>query len=176
MNMQNTIKQLKKLRTDAIYGKKKHYNAASRKREHNRNIVIAQILISATTGTSLLHVVFGQGNKVAEIIALLLAIITTILAGFQKALKLEEQATGNTKAADMYLRLIKNINMILALIEDNKLSEKNANSELQKITNFISDTNEVASQFTTNNRDYQKAKIGIQNGEETYTEEELNLC
>ena len=59
MNMQNTIKQLKKLRTDAIYGKKKHYNAASRKREHNRNIVIAQILISATTGTSLLHVVFG---------------------------------------------------------------------------------------------------------------------
>ena len=52
MNMQNTIKQLKKLRTDAIYGKKKHYNAASRKREHNRNIVIAQILISATTGTS----------------------------------------------------------------------------------------------------------------------------
>ena len=69
----------------------------------------------------------------------------------------------------MYLRLIKNINMILALIEDNKLSEKNAISELQKITNFISDTNEVASQFTTNNRDYQKAKIGIQNGEQTYT-------
>lgn len=53
MNMQNTIKQLKKLRTDAIYGKKKHYNAASRKREHNRNIVIAQILISAL---SLIHI------------------------------------------------------------------------------------------------------------------------
>ena len=174
--MENTITLLKKLRADAVYGKKKHYNAAARKRKYNKRIVIAQMVISAITGTSMISVVFGQGNKITEVIALLLAVITTILAGLQKALKLEEQATGNTKAADMYLRIIKNINMILAVIKDDKLSEDKAISELQKITNSISDANEVASQFTTTNHDYQEARKGIQNGEETYTEEDLNLC
>lgn len=173
--MENTITLFKKLREDAVLEKKKHYNAADRKRKNNSIMIIAQILISAVTGTSLISVVFGEGNKVAEVIALILVIITTFLAGLQKALKLEKQATGNTKAADMYLRIIKNINMVLALIEDNKLSEENVIAELQKITNSISDANEVASQFTTNDHDYQKARKGVQNGEETYTEEDLNL-
>lgn len=174
--MENTIIQLKKLRADAVYGKKKHYNAAVRKRKNNNRIVITQIVISAITGTSLLYVVFGQENKITEVIALLLSIITAILAGLQKALNLEKQATGNTTAADMYLRSIKNINMVLAIIEDNKLSEKSAILELEKITNSISEANEVASQFTTNDYDYQKAQEGIQNGEESYTKEDLNLC
>lgn len=174
--MENTIKQIRKFKTDAIYGKKRHYNAAVRKRKNNNRIIIAQIVISAVTGTSLLSVVFGQGNKVAEVIALLLTVITTILAGLQKMLKLEEQATGNIKAADMYLRITKNINMVLALIEDNKLSEKNIIAELKKIANSISDANEVASQFSTNDHDYQEARKGIQDGEETYTDKDLNLC
>lgn len=174
--MKNTIIQLEKLKADAVLGKKKHYNAAERKRKNNSKIIIAQIIISAIMGTSLLTVVFGEGNKIAEVIALVLAIATTILAGLQKALKLEEQATGNSKVADLYLRGIKNINKDLALIKDNKLSEKDVVSELHEITNFISDTNEIASQFTTNKRDYKKARQGIINGEETYTDEDLNLC
>ena len=82
--MEHVIKQLKQIRTDAVLGKKKHYNAADRKRKYDKYVSIGQIVINALTGTALLPVVFGEGNKIAEIAALLLAITAMILSGVQK--------------------------------------------------------------------------------------------
>jgi hypothetical protein len=38
MTMEKTIQNLKKMKTDAVYGKKKHFNAADRK-QVNYNII-----------------------------------------------------------------------------------------------------------------------------------------
>lgn len=45
----------------------------------------------------------------------------------------------------------------------------------EEIQSEMSQANEIGSQFPTNQGDYDKAKSGIQNGEENYTEEELDL-
>ena len=107
--MDNLVKQLKQFKTDAIYEKKKHYNAAERKRRYYKILSFTQIFLNAITGTTLLTLVFGKGSKVAEIIALILTIITTILASIQKIGDYEKQAQGNAKVADMYLRISKKI-------------------------------------------------------------------
>ena len=108
--MENVIKQLKQFKTDAIYEKKKHYNAADRKRKCYKWISIAQIVLNAFAGTTLFTVVFGEGSKVAEILAFIFTIVATIFASVQKIGDFENQAQGNAKAAAMYLRISKSSN------------------------------------------------------------------
>ena len=173
--MDSIVKQLKQFKADAIYEKKKHYNAAERKRRYYRILSFIQIFLNAITGTTLLTVVFGKGSKMAEIIALILTIIATILASIQKICDYEKQALGNAKAADMYLRISKKISLTLNFIKDKLLSEQDVMKRAEEIQSEMSQENEIGSQFPTNQGDYDKAKSGIQNGEENYTEEELDL-
>lgn len=173
--MENVIKQLKQFKTDAIYEKKKHYNAADRKRRYYKWVSITQIVLNAITGTTLFTVVFGGGSKVAEILALIFTIAATILASVQKIGDFENQAQGNAKVADMYLRISKKINLILNFIKDGELSNQEIVEKAEEICNEISHANEMGSQFPTNRKDYNIAQEGIKNGEENYTDEELEL-
>lgn len=79
------------------------------------------------------------------------------------------------KAADMYLRISKKISLTLNFIKDKLLSEQDVMKRAEEIQSEMSQANEIGSQFPTNQGDYDKAKSGIQNGEENYTEEELDL-
>lgn len=173
--MNNIVKQLKQFKTDAIYEKKKHYNAAERKRSYYKILSVTQICLNAITGTTLLTLVFGKGSNVAEIIALILTIIATISASIQKIGDYEKQAQGNAKVADMYLRISKKISLTLNFIKDKALSEQDIMKKVEEIQSEIGQANELGSQFPTNRSDYNKAKDGIQNGEENYTAEELDL-
>lgn len=173
--MENVIKQLKQFKTDAIYEKKKHYNAAVRKRRYYKYISIIQIVLNAISGTTLLTVVFGNGSKIAEIIALVFTIIATVLASVQKIGDFEKQAQGNAKAADMYLEISKNINLTLNFIKDGVFSKNEIVEKAEKIRVEISQANKIGSQFPTNKKDYNKAQEGIKSGEENYTSEELEL-
>ena len=173
--MEHVIKQLKQFKTDAIYEKKKHYNAADRKRRCYKWVSITQIVLNAITGTTLITVVFGEGSKVAEILALIFTIVATVLASVQKIGDFENQAQGNAKVADMYLRISKKINLILNFIKDGVLTNQEIIEKAEEIRNDISQANEMGSQFPTNRKDYNKAQEGIKNGEENYTDEELKL-
>lgn len=173
--MEHVIKQLKQFKTDAIYEKKKHYNAADRKRRCYKWVSITQIVLNAITGTTLFTVVFGEGSKVAEILALIFTIAATILASVQKIGDFENQAQGNAKAADMYLGISKKINLILNFIKDGALTNQEIVEKAEEIRSEISQANEIGSQFSTNQKDYNKAQEGIKNGEENYTDEELEL-
>lgn len=173
--MEHVIKQLKQFKADAIYEKKKHYNAADRKRKYYKWVSITQIVLNAITGTTLFTVVFGEGSKVAEILALIFSIATTILASVQKIGDFENQAQGNAKVADMYLRISKKINLILNFIKDGALTNQDIVEKAEEIRSEISQANEIGSQFPTNQKDYNKAQEGIKNGEENYTDKELEL-
>ena len=155
--------------------KKKHYNAAERKRKCYKWISIIQIILNAVAGTTLFTIVFGEGSNTAEIFALVFTIGATILASIQKICDYENQAQGNAKAADMYLRISKRINLILNFIKDNALTENEILEKAEEIQTEISHANELGSQFPTSRRDYERAQEGIKNGEENYTNEELNL-
>ena len=141
--MDSIVKQLKQFKADAIYEKKKHYNAAERKRRYYRILSFIQIFLNAITGTTLLTVVFGKGSKMAEIIALILTIIATILASIQKICDYEKQAQGNAKAADMYLRISKKISLTLNFIKDKLLSEQDVMKRAEEIQSEMSQANEI---------------------------------
>lgn len=173
--MEHVVKQLKKVRADAVIGKKKNYNAASRKRNYYNFTSFSQIVINAVTGTALITVVFGEENKIAEIIALILTIIATILAGVQKIQDFEKQAHGNTKVADMYLEIAKTIDLTLSMISDGLLSNEDIEKRAEEHLKNIAEANKLASQFPTNDKDFQMARDGIKNGEESYTEEDLGI-
>lgn len=173
--MDNTIKQLKQFRTDALYGKKKHYNAADRKRKYSVFFSILQMVLNAITGSTLLVVVFGDGNKCAEVLALIFSITATIVAGVQKIGDFENQSLGNQKVANMYLRIGKTINLVLKLTEDGVYSKKDLSEQAQKILADISEANELATQFSTSDKDYERAKRGIEKGEEDYTSEDMKI-
>ena len=175
IEMENVIKQLKQFKTDAICEKKKHYNAAARKRRCYKWLSVTQIVLNAITGTALFTVVFGNSSKVAEILALIFTIAATILASVQKIGDFENQAQGNAKVADMYLGISKKINLILNFIKDGALTNQEIVEKAEEIRSEISQANEMGSQFPTNQKDYNKAQEGIKNGEENYTEEELEL-
>ena len=57
-------------------------------------------------------VVFGNGNKTGEIVALVFTLLATIIASVQKIGDFENQAQGNAKVADLYLNISKKINNI----------------------------------------------------------------
>lgn len=173
--MENIIKQLEQFKVDTIYGKKKHYNAADRKRSYYKLTSFSQIILNAISGSALLTVVFGNGNKTGEIVALVFTILATIIASVQKIGDFENQAQGNAKVADMYLNISKKINLILNCIRDEVLFEQDIVTKVEEICQEISQTNELASQFYTNKGDYLKAKQGIDKGEENYTDKELDL-
>lgn len=65
--------------------------------------------------------------------------------------------------------------LTLNFIKDKLLSEQDVMKRAEEIQSEMSQANEIGSQFPTNQGDYDKAKSGIQNGEENYTEEELDL-
>lgn len=173
--MEHVIRQLKQIRTDAVLGKKKHYNAADRKRLYDKYVSIGQIVINALTGTTLLPTVFGKGNKVAEITAFLLAITATILSGVQKKQDYGKQAQGNTEVADMYLNIAKQTNFTLCMIADSILSNEDISKRTEELLSKIDQANKLGAQFSTNSKDYQMARDGILNGEENYTREDLEL-
>ncbi|MGM9927800.1 MAG: SLATT domain-containing protein [Candidatus Fimousia sp.] len=173
--MENVIKQLKQFKTDAIYEKKKHYNAAERKRRYYKYISSIQIFLNAITGSALVAVIFGDGSRVSEILALIFAVIATILASVQKIGDFEKQSQGNTKVANMYLRISKKISLILNFIKDGALENGEIVEKAIEINSEISKANEMGSQFSTNRNDYKKARKGIKNGEENYTDDELKI-
>lgn len=173
--MEHVIKQLKHIRADAVLGKKKHYNAADRKRNYYKFTSTGQIIINAITGVSLFAVVLGEGNRIAEILALLFSITATVLSGVQKVRDFENQAQGNARVADMYLEISKYTNLTLCLMADGILPEKEIIKRAEELLKKIDQVNKLGSQFPTNKRDFEMARKGIKEGEENYTEDDMGL-
>ena len=67
--MDNIVKQLKQFKTDAIYEKKKHYNAAERKRRYYKILSFTQIFLNAIISATLLPLPNTNVSKVVLVIA-----------------------------------------------------------------------------------------------------------
>jgi hypothetical protein len=173
--MDNLKNLLKRYRVDVIYGKKKHLNAAERKRKYHRNISIAVIIIDVITGSTFLYVICESGRMVFIIVSLILILISALLTGIQEFMKFDSQAEGNAKIGDNYLKIGKYINATLALFQDEKMSDKELQKRVDTILEEIDKTNQLSEKFSTCKKDYILAKAGIQNGEEEYTDEDLKM-
>jgi hypothetical protein len=173
--MEHIIKQLKQYGVNLIYEKKKHFNAADRKRKDHTRISIINAAINVISSSVLIFFLCTTGNTGFIITSLVIALTSAILTAIQEILKLNIQADGHAKVGNECLRVIRQICLSLALSADGKIDDEELLQRSDQILNAISEINSSAQQLSTSKNDYKKAHDGIESGEEGYSEEEFKL-
>ncbi len=173
--MNNTTDKLRRIKVDALYGKKKHFNAADRNEINHYRIGIPLVIINIITGSILFYVISDGANNWIKYVPLVLALIAALLSGFQTYLNLQKRVEGHRRVGNKYLAIMKKCDRLQGYMADNVTSNNDIISRIEIISNEIEAINIEAESYPTNTSDYKLAKKGIENGEEEYTEKELNL-
>lgn len=82
MSADHTIQIVEQLRVDALYGKKKHFNAADRKERYNTYIGIFLIVANAVIASNLVYMFISEIRTFGVIIGTC-GLIATVLAVVQ---------------------------------------------------------------------------------------------
>lgn len=168
-----TLERLHKIRVDAIYGKKKHFNAADRKRVYQTYASVTIILINVILGSALFLYIKETIPDVMRWAGGLLALGAALVAALQTYFSWPKVVQGHCKAGGQYLFLAKQCSNISAQYSDGIISDQQLGDHLEKLTAELSNIDEVANIYPTNKFDYKVAQGGIKNGEEHYADDEL---
>nr|WP_288836695.1 SLATT domain-containing protein [uncultured Flavobacterium sp.] len=173
--MQNSADKLKRIKVDSLYGKKKHFNAADRHERNHYRIGIPLIVINVLTGSILFYVLTDGVTNWIKFVPLFLALVAALLSGFQTYLNLPQKVEGHRRIGNRYLSIMKKCDRLQGYITDNLISGTEVIQRLEDIAAEADDVNKEAEAFPTNQQDYTMAQQGIKDGEENYTDKELNL-
>lgn len=173
--MNNTADKLKRIKIDALYGKKKHFNAAERNEKNHYRMGIPLVVINILTGSILFYVITDGATNWIKYVPLILALASALLSGLQTFLNLQKKVEGHRRVGNKYLAVVKKCDRIQGYLTDNVISNEELIFRIESIAQETDSINIEAESYPTNNSDYALAKKGIGNGEEEYTEKELNL-
>lgn len=173
--MQNSTDKLKRIKVDSLYGKKKHFNAADRHEKSHYRIGVPLIIINVLTGSILFYVLTDGVTNWVKFVPLFLALVAALLSGFQTYLNLPQKVEGHRRIGNRYLSIMKKCDRLQGYIADNLIADADVIQRLEDIAAEADDVNKEAEAFPTNQQDYNLAQQGIKDGEENYTDTELNL-
>jgi hypothetical protein len=173
--MQNTLNILKQIRADAIFGKKKHFNAADRKEKYNNTIGLFVAIMSLFASSSLFYSIIQTKTAYTENISLVLVLLIMMLSWVQIYFNWQKEAYEHRRIANKYLGLAKKCSIFVAQVKDKIIDENTLVKEISALSLQINEINKDADSHPTNNNDYQMAKDGIELDEENYTDKELWL-
>jgi len=173
--MENSKEKLKRIKVDTLYGKKKHFNAADRNEKNHYKIGIPLIIINVLTGSVLFYVLTDGVNNWVKFVPLILAFVAALLSGFQTYLNYQQKVEGHRRVGNRYLASMKKCDRLQGYFADNSMSNEEFVQKMELIALEVDDINQEAESYPTNNSDYELARIGIESGEEYYTESELNI-
>jgi hypothetical protein len=168
--MKNTFNILKRIRADAIFGKKKHFNAADRKEGYNHRISLLVAITSLFASSSLFYSIIQAKIVYTEYISLVLVLLIMILSWVQIYFNWQKEAYGHRGIANKYLGLAKKCSIVVSQVEDKIIDENALVKEVNSLSLQINEINKDADSHPTSNNDYQMARKGIEDGEELYTE------
>jgi len=173
--MDHTKTKIARIKVDALYGKKKHFNAADRKEKLHYNIGNPIIILNIISGSVLFYVIKDGASNLVKYIPLVLTLISTLLTAFQTHFNLAKKVEGHRRVGNKYLAIMKKCDRLQGYINDGFISQNEIIDKLETISKEIDDVNQEAEAFPTNKVDYNLAQKGIDSGEENYTEIELNM-
>lgn len=173
--MQNTTDKLKRIKVDCLYGKKKHFNAADRYEKYHYRVGIPLIVINVLTSSLLFATLTDGMINWIKFIPLFLSLIAALLSGFQTYLNLPQKVEGHRRVGNKYLSIMKKCDRLQGYLEDKLVTEADFINRVEEIADLSDEANKEAEAFPTSQKDYELAQKGIKNGEEIYTESELNL-
>jgi len=170
-----TIKEIKKLRTDALYGKKKHFNAADRKRKYRLWLNIPVIIINILLGGSLIFTLLKEASpEVAKIGAAIFSFLAAIMVGISIFFNFSKQVEGHNKVGNKYLKVVRGCDHLLALFTDDLIQKEELVERFKQLDEINTEANRDAEAYHTSQQDYKRARRGIKEvGEEEYLEMEL---
>lgn len=169
----NLLVEVKKLRANARFGKKKHFNASGRKSIYQTKINIPVIVMNITVGTSLFAIF---NNKIPEVwgyVSAAIAWLSAILVGLGEHFKFGEQSESHNSIGNRYLNFIRDCDLVIADYQDGIINDSQLSQSLKSLASELGQIDAYAGKYTTNNDDYKKAQEGINAGEEEYTETDL---
>lgn len=173
--MEHTIDRLNKIKVDAIYGKKKHFNAADRLQKYHYIIGAALITVNVLTGSVLISTLKEGAEGWMKYTILALPFLAALLGGYQTLFNLQKKVEGHRRVGNKYLAIMKKCDRLQAYVKDKQVSPEELRERIEEIATAMEDINREAESFPTSDRDYQKAKEGIEAGEENYNTKELDI-
>jgi hypothetical protein len=168
---EHILTEIDKLRVLATYGKKRHFNAADRKRRWHHFLTYSVLILNIITGSVLFTIMKEQ---LWEHLPAVFAMMSALIIGTSEYFNFGKDAHEHSSIADRYLRLTRDCAVIIAkhkagIIPDDRLDHHRG--ELQATISEI-DTSAIA--YPTNNADYKRSRQGVRDGEERFTPVELN--
>lgn len=167
------VEKLKRLRVDALYGKRKHFNAADRKRTYHLCLGVPVLVIGILSGSTLLALLGDTVPEYAKWIGALLALTSALLAGLQTFFNYRKAVEGHSTIATRYLGLAKRVEVLLAAHSDGVINKLHLYESARDMTAEYADITRDAAVFATSQKDYARAREGFEEGEEAYTDKEL---
>lgn len=174
-NMKATRDTLKRIKIDALYGKKKHFNAADRLQKHHYFLGIPLVIVNIATGSILVYVLTENATNWIKYVPFILAFTASLLGGLQTFFNLPRKVEGHRRIENKYLSIMKRCDRLEAYLDDGIIDNSQLVSDLELIARDIESINMDAEAFPTNKKDYEKTRNGIGIGEESYTKEELEI-
>jgi hypothetical protein len=173
--MTSTEEKIKHIKVDCLYGKKKHFNAADRKETYHYWIGIPLTLINILIVSALFFVLTDGASGWVKFIPLILAFMASFLSGFQTYFNFNKQVEAHRRVANRYLEMLKKADRLQGYISDKLITADEVVKQFETVAIEVDEINKEAEQCPTSPRDYNKAKAGIKNGEEVFTNKELEL-
>lgn len=171
--MKNTLDELNKFRIDCMYGKKKHYNARDRFAGYHWKMGVAIVILTAIMGTSVYCSLSQSEILVAQIIVSFFVVINAVLVALQTYLNFEKRALRHKVTADRYLSLMKEAKRLIAYYQDGNKTMDDIQIEFERLCREAKEIQKDEPE--TSRRDYQKARDGIKDSEEVYSEIEQKV-
>lgn len=167
--------KIKRIKVDCLYGKKKHFNAADRQESYHYWLGIPLTIINIVTGTVLFYLLTEDNKSAWKMLPIFLAFLAALLSGFQTYFNFNKKVEGHRRIGNKYLSIYKSCDRLQAYIAEKHIDNQTLIDRLENIAKEIDDINKEAEQFPTTKNDYELAKQGIENGEESYTKDELEI-
>lgn len=168
-----TLDRIRKIRVDALYGKKKHFNAADRKRTYQARVSVTVILLNVVLGSALFLYAKEAVPQEMKWAGGCLALCAAALTAMSSYFSWPKMVQGHGKVGNQYLNIVKQCSNILARYADGNITEIKLGEQLEWLTNEMTNINDAASAYPTSGADYRAAQQGIYGNEEDYTVQEL---
>lgn len=169
----NTLCRVNELRVDALYGKKKHYNAADRKGIHSLSLGIPVVIINVLLSSLLFWIISDSVPIVAKWVGAVLGLLAAGCGAVQTFLNVQKQIEGHRRVASRYLAVSKACSRLTAYYKDGSCNEDELIGRFEGLAREYDEINKDAESFPTSHKDYEKARRGMNESEEVYFEAEL---
>lgn len=164
------INEIKKLRTNAVYGKKRHFNASDRKRRKHHFLTYSVLVLNIVTGS----VLFGvMKDQLWEHLPALMALSSALLIGTEEYFKFGKHSSEHHAIGSRYLALARDCSGLVALNGAGHISEEDLKTRFLQLQKALTEIDTSANAYPTNRQDYDESRKGVQDGEERYTAKEL---